>query len=486
MLIINNKYLLELIIIVNIFLLACASTPKAQLNINDIELLSEIQQEGGDRSKTLASNFILTLKAFESKGQRQQGYDWLMSLWATYPFEVWKLRKAFYPEQPQTELDKELRMLAGIHKERGWNNAVYAAKLLTITKAYYKKHGRKVAYDTLMRYGTKSPYEVTKVQEYMFSERAPAHSDHAAGQYTTLSESRTKPVSPPPAPPKIKPVPPKIKPIPTTGKKSKTPEFGKKFALVVGISNYKYAGENDLTDLLYADDDAYDFANALKKLGWQSSHIRVLVNKDATKRNIVIALESWFTKAGPNDLIVVFWSGHGYPDPEDPEKVYFACFDSEINIPATGYRMDRVRLSLEERKTRNVLFFADTCHAGKLITRGERGISVVPHIKKLRREKKLPKGWVFMVGAETDRQALEHSSWSNGAFTHCLIEGISGKADGYESIGPKDGIVTMGELQAYLNSSMPEETQKAFGVSKRPLITTTTGDPSIWDLTLCE
>jgi len=41
---------------------------------------------------------------------------------------------------------------------------------------------------------------------------------------------------------------------------------------------------------------------------------------------------------------------YGYPDPEDPEKVYFACFDTDISTPATGYRMDYVRRALEERK----------------------------------------------------------------------------------------------------------------------------------------
>ena len=134
-------------------------------------------------------------------------------------------------------------------------------------------------------------------------------------------------------------------------------------------------------------------------------------------------------------MITLFWSGHGYPDPEDPEKVYFACYDTDINIPSTGYRMDHVRRSLEEKRARNVILFADTCHAGKLITRGDgsRGISIVPNIK----QQNVPKGWVFMVGADTDRQAIEHSSWKNGAFTHSLIKGLNGKADGFQSAGAK-------------------------------------------------
>ena len=146
--------------------------------------------------------------------------------------------------------------------------------------------------------------------------------------------------------------------------------------------------------------------------------------------------------------------------------------------------MDRVRAALEERKARNVILLADTCHAGKLITRGERGLSIIPKVEKMHREDKIPKGWIFMVGADTDRKAIEHTSWTNGAFTHCLINALSGKADGYLSSGVKDGIITMGELKSYLNSAMPSETEKVLGVAKKAVITTSTGDPDIWNLTL--
>lgn len=259
---------------------------------------------------------------------------------------------------------------------------------------------------------------------------------------------------------------------------------GKIFAVIIGISRYKYAENNLLKNLPYADDDAKALKNVLLDLGWSESHMKVLINENASRRNILITLESWLTKAGPDDLIVLYWSGHGFPDPEDPEKVYFACYDTDINIPATGYRMDNVRRILRERNPKNVVIFADTCHAGKLITRGKRSIGMKPYLNKLTRENQVPKGWIFMVGADTDRDAIEHSSWSNGAFTHSLIKGLSGSADGYQSIGEKDNIVTMGELRGYLNGEMPEETQKILGVAKRPIITTSTGDPGIWNLTL--
>ena len=261
--------------------------------------------------------------------------------------------------------------------------------------------------------------------------------------------------------------------------------LGQSWAVIVGLSEYANSGQNGLTNLIYADDDAMAFARSLEKQGWSSSHIKLLVNKQATERNIKIALESWLTKAGPDDMVVLFWSGHGFPDPANPEKVYFACYDTDIRIPATGYRMDKVRSAVEELGVRNVVMLADTCHAGKLITRGdEKAIGIAPYVNSLVKKKNVPKGWIFMVASDVDRKAIEDSSWSHGAFTHCLLKALNGAADGYQSAGADDGIVTMGELRAFMNSAMPDETQRILGVAKRPMITTSTGDPGIWDLSL--
>ncbi|NQU41999.1 caspase family protein [bacterium] len=291
-------------------------------------------------------------------------------------------------------------------------------------------------------------------------------------------ETVTAPATVPPPPTTIPEVVNEPPPTPTPGIRNR-------FAVVIGVSRYEYSGPDGLQNLLYADDDAVAFAATLREMNWPDSRIRLLTNEEATRRNVTIALESWLTKAGPEDLIILFWSGHGFPDPEDPEKVYFACHDTDARIPATGYRMDRVRQILEERQARNVVILADTCHAGKIVTRaGSKGIAVEPYIRKIKEEQNAPRGWVFMVGAEADRQAIEHTSWKNGAFTHVLLMGLKGEADGYESLAPRDGSVTLGELRAYMESVMPDLTQKVLGTAKRPLITTSTAAPDIWTLRL--
>lgn len=42
----------------------------------------------------------------------------------------------------------------------------------------------------------------------------------------------------------------------------------------------------------------------------------------------------------------------------------------------------------------------------------------------------------------------------------------------------------MGELREYLRTKMPDEMLKVLGVAKHPVITTNTGDPEIWNLSL--
>jgi len=260
----------------------------------------------------------------------------------------------------------------------------------------------------------------------------------------------------------------------------------KTWAVVLGIAEYRYTGHGPLKRLDFADKDARDFATSLKQLGWSKDSIYLLTDAQATEKKISYALATWLRRAGPDDLILLFWAGHAWPDPADPSRAYFACYDSKPSDPSSCWRMDRVRQVLEERGARNVVVIADTCHAGKIIRSGEpRAISVVPALNSMQAKEEIPKGWVFIVSADPDLKSYEDKAWSNGALTHVLLEGLRGaKADGYKSAGTKDGTVTLGELRAYITDRMAEESLNLLGARLTPLFFTTSGNPEIWDLTL--
>ena len=261
--------------------------------------------------------------------------------------------------------------------------------------------------------------------------------------------------------------------------------LGQHWAVVVGVSEYQYAQDGVMGNLVFAQKDADDFYSVLQNQGWAKDHIYKLTNEKANKRNIEYALETWLRKAKPEDMIIVFWSSHAWPDPGDSTKAYFACYDSKPSDPSSGWRMDRVLQILEERNVKNVVMIADTCHAGKIIRAGDpKAIGVIPALEKMNTDRTVPNGWIFIASADSDRKAYEDKAWSNGALTHVLIEGISGQADGYQSLGPKDGSITMGELRGYTTDRMSEESLNILGARLTPLFYTTSGDPGIWNLSL--
>ena len=260
--------------------------------------------------------------------------------------------------------------------------------------------------------------------------------------------------------------------------------FKHSWAITVGISEYEHTS-GFVNNLAFAAKDADDFYDLLIRQGWAKDHIYKVTDKGANKRNIGYALETWLRRASPDDLILIYWSSHAWPDPGDPTKAYFACYDSVPSDPSSGMRMDRVRQLVEERKAKNVIIIADTCHSGMIIRAGDpKAIGVIPALEDMKEKQTIPKGWIFIASADSDRKAYEDQAWSNGALTHVLLEGLNGKADGYMSLGNKDNIVTMNELRGYVLDRMNEESLAVLGAKLTPLFYTTTGDSNIWNIAL--
>jgi len=255
-----------------------------------------------------------------------------------------------------------------------------------------------------------------------------------------------------------------------------------RYAVVVGLSKYQRTGAEGLTELAFAAADARGFRDALVAQGWKPDHIKCLTDAEATKAEV----EKWL-RYGPdlgNELFVVFWAGHGYPDQVDARRLFFACYDTDVANPATGLRMGDVRAWLEDRKARNVVIVADACNAGGLISGRSRDLSV-RGLAGCMRPDSVPPGWVYLLGERAGDKAVEHPALRGGLFTHSFIEALAGGADGYGMLGRKDGAVTLGEIREYVRDKVKE---KAFQLNLAGAFETqdhvNTGDDAIWNLTL--
>lgn len=81
---------------------------------------------------------------------------------------------------------------------------------------------------------------------------------------------------------------------------------GKKWAVVIGVSNYN---DSQIPSLRYAANDAqafHDWLVSKKGGGYAPSRVKLLINTDATVRNIKNALFNWLGQALEEDTVIVF------------------------------------------------------------------------------------------------------------------------------------------------------------------------------------
>lgn len=245
------------------------------------------------------------------------------------------------------------------------------------------------------------------------------------------------------------------------------------YALIIGVDQYQNT-QSGLSCLKFAGNDVTAINELLLFQGWAKQKIKKISGKSATKKNLISAFNGWLRQVKSDDVLLVYWSGHGYPDLADQRKVYFACYDTDLKKPWTGYRMDKVVKTIKEHRIKNVIFVADTCHAGKIVTRsnGKKGLSIEPYLDDISVNQDIPEGWIFMAATEAGYQTVENEQWQNGVFTYCFINAVKNNRN-------------LKDVRKELLQRVPAEAYKVTDMAVRPIIVTTSTDEKIWDMTLC-
>jgi metacaspase-1 len=136
-----------------------------------------------------------------------------------------------------------------------------------------------------------------------------------------------------------------------------------KRALCVGINDYP--GTN--SDLSGCVNDANDWAAALKVRKYDTL---VLLDKKATRKGIVEALEDLLGGAKPGDSLVFTYSGHGswLPDDNGDEPDGRDEMLCPYDINKEQYLMDDDLVRIFDKKPSDVrlYFISDSCHSGSV------------------------------------------------------------------------------------------------------------------------
>lgn len=221
------------------------------------------------------------------------------------------------------------------------------------------------------------------------------------------------------------------------------------WAVVIGISSY-----NHMPVLRYTDDDAYHMYAFLKSPeggALDDDHIKILVDEEATLQNIKSTMTGLFGKAGPNDLIMLYFSGHGL-------RGSFLPFDFD------GYRNklyhEDLNAIMKQSPAKYKLCIADACHSGSLLAMrgGAQPELLANYYNSLA---KASPGTALIMSSKSDETSLESSGLRQGVFSHFLIRGLKGEAD-----RNNDKRISVQELYDFVNLNVRTYT----GNMQSPLI----------------
>jgi uncharacterized caspase-like protein len=165
--------------------------------------------------------------------------------------------------------------------------------------------------------------------------------------------------------------------------------YSTSWALIIGINDYQ-----NVDPLGFAVDDAVAISEILqRKYGFKDEHVKLILNDDATKDNIMAGFQDILLKAGEKDRIVVFYAGHGdtYPLPNGGDMGYIIPVDGEASkekIFLTSISMSTLEELANMSAAKHILYLVDACYGGlTLATRGLGKEQTPEYLKKMTKEK---------------------------------------------------------------------------------------------------
>lgn len=147
-----------------------------------------------------------------------------------------------------------------------------------------------------------------------------------------------------------------------------------KRSLHIGINDYPGTG----MDLSGCVNDAKDWQDAMKSRGFQTS---ILLDKDATKENMVESIKKIVADTGRDDIAVITYSGHGTwtPDEDDDEADGRDEALCPYDITSGNILKDDelFEIFIERKRGARIIVISDSCHSGTVV----RSANILPGIE---------------------------------------------------------------------------------------------------------
>jgi tetratricopeptide (TPR) repeat protein len=236
-----------------------------------------------------------------------------------------------------------------------------------------------------------------------------------------------------------------------------------RYALVIGVSKFRDASIN----LRYSDKDAKDFSDFLiNSEGFPAKNVRLLVNEEATRENILGSLgDDWLPrKTNKDDLVLIYFSTHGSPSIMDAKGInYLIAHDTDKKMLfATGIPVqDLTRMVKDKVHADRVVVIMDACHSGAARADDRLKIDAAAMSSE--------SGQAVICSSLPEQVSWESKEYANSVFTHHLIEGL-------RSRGRKTSI---GDSFEYARLNVDKEVWNDRQVHQTPVLKSTWSKPDL-------
>jgi hypothetical protein len=249
--------------------------------------------------------------------------------------------------------------------------------------------------------------------------------------------------------------------------KIKVKKDNNKIGIIIGIE--KYQNLNNI-DAPYANRDAKAFkAYANIALGIPNNNLKVLIDEDATRGELLKSLKIWLPQItrGKEKDIYIFFAGHGLASDNGEDLHILPHNGDPILLEDTALSRVEMFDLINKVSPKSVTMFFDTCYSGQ--TRSEQMlVAGLRPVRIVANEQDTPNNFTIFTASNYDQTSGSINEAEHGIFSYYLMKGLEGKAD-----ENSDKKITNGELISYLKNNV---TQEAFyqNRSQEPMLS---GDP---------
>ena len=194
--------------------------------------------------------------------------------------------------------------------------------------------------------------------------------------------------------------------------------MSKRWAVLIGVNGY----HESLGALRFCVNDARLMQETLTSecCAFPQDNVVLLTDEQPKDRlptfgNIHSWLGTWLSRPGPDDLVLVYFAGHGR---EAKDQALLVPQDATLeSLPVTGIPIQYIRDLLDRCRARQKVFILDACHSGA-------GRDVATMGAGFRHALDAGKGLYTIASCDADQISYEWPEKKHGVFTHYLVEAI--------------------------------------------------------------